>query len=92
MLQDGIRVVALVCERCLGFALAQQQDGLRAVVHLVSGDTVVQRFVLFVGEPENLGCQTSAGTPQSLPPRPTPILSAPLFAARARMLASPHDG
>ena len=66
MVDDGIRVVALVGQHRLGLVLAQQLDGLRAVVHLAAGEQKVQGQAKFVGQQMNLGRQTSSGTPQSL--------------------------
>jgi hypothetical protein len=46
--------------------LAQQLDGLGAVIHLAARDEKVQGKAQFIGEQMNLGRQTSSGTPQSL--------------------------
>lgn len=63
---NGVRVVAFVGQHGLGLVLAQQSDGLRAVVDLSAGDEEVDRQTILVGEQMDLGRQTSSGTPQSL--------------------------
>ncbi len=85
MLDDGIAVVVLVSQHRIGPPFSQQGDGLAAVVDLSGGYGQVQGQGQLVGEQMNLGCQTSSGTPQSL-------IFAPFFAARGRLLVSPHDG
>ena len=66
VLYDGIGIVALVSKYGLGLVLAQQLDGLGAVIHLAASDKKVQGQAQFIGEQMNLGRQTSSGTPQSL--------------------------
>jgi hypothetical protein len=66
VLDDGVCVVTLVGQHGLGTALAQQRDGLRAVVDLSTCNQKVQRLAQFVGQQMDLGRQTSSGTPQSL--------------------------
>ncbi len=66
VLYDGVGIVALVGQHCLSLVLAQQFDGLGAVIHLAARDQKIQRQAQFIGEEMNLGRQTSSGTPQSL--------------------------
>ena len=66
VLHDGICIVALVGKHGLGLVLAEQLDGLGAVIDLAAGDKKVQGQAEFIGEQMNLGRQTSSGTPQSL--------------------------
>ena len=66
MLDDGVRIVALVGEHGLGLVLAQQRDGLGAVIDLAARDQKVQGQAELIAEQMNLGRQTSSGTPQSL--------------------------
>ena len=66
VLHDGVRVVALVGQHGCGFVLAQQRDGLGAIIHLACGDQKIQGQAQFVGKQMDLGRQTSSGTPQSL--------------------------
>jgi hypothetical protein len=47
----------------LGFTLAQQPEGLRAVIHLAAGNAKVNRLAALAGQKVNLGRQTSSGTP-----------------------------
>ena len=63
MLDDGVRVVALVGQHGLGLARAQQRDGLRAVIHLATRNQKIQRLSQFIGQQMDLGRQTSSGTP-----------------------------
>ena len=66
MLDDRIGVVALVGQHVLGRSLSQQDDGLRAVVHLPCGHGEVHRQPPLVGQQMDLRGQASSGTPQSL--------------------------
>jgi hypothetical protein len=66
VLDDGVSIVALVGKHGLGLVLAQQLDGLGAVIHLAASDEKIQGQAQFIGEQMNLGRQTSSGTPQSL--------------------------
>ena len=66
VLNDGVRVVALVGQHGLGLARAQQRDGLRAVIHLATRNQKIQRQAQLVGQQMDLARQTSSGTPQSL--------------------------
>lgn len=66
VLNDGVGIVALVGKHGLSLVLAQQLDGLGAVIHLAARDEKVQGKAQFIGEQMNLGRQTSSGTPQSL--------------------------
>lgn len=66
VVQDGLAIVALVGQRPLGLSLAEQIDGLGAVVDLATGHEEVNRQPPFVGQQMDLGRQTSSGTPQSL--------------------------
>jgi len=66
VLYDGVRVVSLIGKHGLGLVLAQQRDGLGAVIYLAAGDKKVQGQAQFIGEQMDLGRQTSSGTPQSL--------------------------
>ena len=66
VLYDGVGIVALVGKYGLGLVLAQQLDGLGAVIYLAARDKKVQGKAQFIGKQMNLGRQTSSGTPQSL--------------------------
>lgn len=66
VVQDGLAIVTLVGEHPLGLSLAEQFDGLSAVVDLATGHEEVNRQPQFVGQQMDLGRQTSSGTPQSL--------------------------
>jgi hypothetical protein len=65
VVQDGIGVVALVGEHGFWFALAEQRDGLSAIVGLSAGEHEAERQAQFVGEQVDLGRQTSSTPPQS---------------------------
>jgi hypothetical protein len=66
VLNDGVGIVALVGKHGFSLVLAQQLDGLGAVIHLPARDKKVQGQTQFIGEQMNLRRQTSSATPQSL--------------------------
>ena len=66
MLDNLVRVVALVGYHHLRLAFAQQLDGYGVVALLSGGEAEFQRQSQFVDEQVNLGRQSSSGTPQSL--------------------------
>ena len=76
MVEDGIGVVALVGEHRLRAAIAEQRDGLGAIVDLAAGQYEAERQPECVGEQVDLGRQTSSTPPQS-------ALRSPLFRAAA---------
>ncbi len=65
-LYDDVGIVSLVGKHGIGLVLAQQRDGLGAVIYLATRDKKVQGQAQFIGKQMNLGRQTSSGTPQSL--------------------------
>ena len=64
--EDGLAVVALICQYRLGLSLSEQFDGLGAIMHLSWGHEEVHRQAKLIGKQVDLGRQTSSGTPQSL--------------------------
>ncbi len=75
MFDDGVRVIAFVGQHRLGSSLAQQGEGLGAVVDVSTREEKAQRLAELIAEQMNLGGQTSSGTPQSLvrPPFLRPV-------------------
>lgn len=65
MIEDGVGIVALVGEHRLRAAIAEQCDGLGAVVGLAARQHEAQRQPQRVGEQVDLGRQTSSTPPQS---------------------------
>ena len=66
MVQDGLAAVALVGQHPLRLALAEQLDGLGAVMDLATGHKEVDRQAQFIGQQVDLRRQSSSATPQSL--------------------------
>jgi hypothetical protein len=66
VVQDGLAVIALVGQHPFRLSLAEQSDGLGAVVDLATSYEEVDRHPQFVGQQVDLRRQTSSGTPQSL--------------------------
>ena len=56
MAEDRVGIVALVREYGLGRTLAQQRDGLSAVIGLASCEDEAERQAKFIGEQVDLGC------------------------------------
>ena len=65
MVEDGVGVVALVGEHGLRAAIAEQRDGLGAVIGLAAGQHEAERQPQRIGEQVDLGRQTSSTPPQS---------------------------
>ena len=67
VVQDRVGVVALVREHGYGLSVAEQRQGLGAIVRLAAGKHEAERQAERVGEQVNLGRQTSSIPPQSAP-------------------------
>ncbi len=65
MIEDGVGVIALVGDDGFSAEIAEQRNGLGAVVGLAAGQNEAQGQAQSVGEQVNLGCQTSSTPPQS---------------------------
>src|ERR1700738_499411 len=65
MVEDGVGVVALVGEHGLGAMIAEQRDGLGAVISLAAGQHEAERQSKRIGEQVDLGRQASSTPPQS---------------------------
>ena len=76
MVEDGVGVVALVGEHGLGAMIAEQRDGLGAVISLAAGQHEAERQSKRIGEQVDPGRQTSSTPPQS-------ALRSPFFRAAA---------
>ena len=76
MMEDRVGVVALVGQHRLRAVVAEQRDGLGAVIGLAAGQDEVERPSKRVGEQVDLGRQTSSTPPQS-------ALRSPFFRAAA---------
>ena len=65
MREDRVGVIALVGDHGLGPTVAEQRDGLSAVIGLAAGQHEAERQAEGVGKQVDLGCQTSSTPPQS---------------------------
>lgn len=66
VLNEFVRVITLVCNDCLGLALAQQFDGGGVIADLAACQKKSLRQAQFVDQQMNLRRQSTSGTPQSL--------------------------
>ena len=65
VIEDRIGVVSFVGQYGLGAAVAEQSDGLGAVMGLATGQHEAERQAKLIGEQVDLGRQTSSTPPQS---------------------------
>ena len=65
MVEDGVGVVASIGEHRLRAVVAQQRDGLSAVIDLAAGQPEAERPPKRIGKQVDLGRQTSSTPPQS---------------------------
>lgn len=65
MAEDGVGIVALVSEYGFGLAVAEQRDGLGAIVGLAASQHEAKGKAKRIGEQMDLGRQTSSTPPQS---------------------------